>query len=502
MRFKYSVVMLILSLLISACDNSKYDTLDFNSPKADVVLDKPLNFTVNGGNNYITTIWNYPKNQTISVAFSLYRSESENGDFELLVDDISNLYYQDTSVDPGKPYYYKVRAKSILYGESDFSEVKSGVRYGRGIDDYDKAGGNNEKEKSTRIEIGELYKASLYISYDTTDDRDYYVCDAEKGDILRITMKSPVDSNAGLYSYDITIDSDSKPITSAQDQSLTSSGTSYVILFTRDTPIYICVSPSSSSVLSKTGDYDLIVEKMESSQLFSAYSVNYISYVRVYWSSYFSSLASKYVVQRRVHENGEWENVGGALTPYRFDVQNEFSPNVFAMYDRSAQVGVLYDYRVAAYLGTEDNEVCFYSSVAENAMRNDIQENLLPEGAPDNVSFDTALSIKLGDKPTEGAIDTTECRYYKVELEANKSYLFSIIPDSLYGKVLFGVDFFSGDADSDKTRLNCIKPEETSSNYGNFSYTTGKTGGGDYWLRIDGNNTLGKYSITVKEVDS
>lgn len=508
MKIKYSVVILILSLLLFGCEESKYDTLDFYSSEPDVVLEEPLNFTVQNGNNYITAFWNYPKNQTISVLFSLYRSEIENADFKLLADDISVLYYHDDSVDPGKVYYYKVRAKSILYGESDFSVVKSGKRNGRGMDDYDKAdGGNNEKKKSTRIEFNKVYKSSLYISHDATaDDCDYYVCNAKKGDILKITMKSPEDSSAVLYTYDITIDSDSKTITSAKGQSLTFNGNSYVIFFARNTSVYICISPdSTSAALNKTGDYDLVVEKMDSSELFSVYSSNYISYVKIFWSSYFSSMASKYIVQRRIHGTEEWENIEGALSAYRLDVQKEFSQNVTAMYDRSAEIGISYDYRVAAYLETksetESYGVPFYSSIVENAKRYEVQKNPLPEGSADNISFDTALRIELG-KIIEGAIDTTDNRYYKVALEANKSYLISIIPDSLYGKVLFGADFFSGSENSQKTRLNCIKPEEASSNYGTFSYTVGESAAGDYWLRIDGNNTLGKYSVIVKEIDS
>lgn len=508
MKTGYSVIILVLSLLLLGCEESRYDTLDFYSPETNVVLEEPLNFMIQNGNSQITAFWNYPKNQTISVLFSLFRSETENGEFKLIADDISASYYHDNSVDPGKVYYYKVRAKSILYGESDFSVVKSGKRNGRGVDDYDKVlGGNNEISKSTKTELGKIYKSSLYISHDATaDDYDYYTLDAEKGDILKITIKSPEDSSAVLCTYDIAIDSDSKPITSAKGQNLTSKGNSYIILFTRNTPVYICISPdSTSSTLNRTGDYDLIVEKVESSELFSAYSSNCISYVKVFWSSYFSSMASKYIVQRRKTGDEKWENVKGALSPYRLDVQSEFSPDITVMYDRSAQMGILYDYRVAACLETksetEHNEVYFYSSVVENAQRYDVQENVLPEDAADNTSFDNALRIELNTL-TVGAIDTTDCRYYKIALEANKKYSFSIVPDSSYGKVLFGVDFFFGEEGADKKRLICIKPEEAVSNYGKFLYAVDENAAGDYWLCIDGNNTLGKYSIIVEEVNS
>jgi hypothetical protein len=70
------IIGLILSLLLCGCEASKYDTLDFYSAtNADVVLETPLYFTVQGSKNYIMVWWNYPLNQTISLTFSLYRSE-------------------------------------------------------------------------------------------------------------------------------------------------------------------------------------------------------------------------------------------------------------------------------------------------------------------------------------------------------------------------------------------------------------------------------------------
>lgn len=498
----YVVMLLLLSLLLG-CEESKYDTLDFSSHEADVVLDEPLNFFVQAGNDYIFVSWDYPKNQTISVLFSLYRSETENGEFQLLADDVSKLYYYDYLVEPEKVYYYKVCAKSMLYGESDFSEIKSGKRKGRGVDEYEGPAGNNKKENSTKIELGKLYKSSLYISCDATaDDVDYYTLDAKKGDIFKITVKLPSqeDSNAApLSAYDIAVYSDlATPIFSARGQFLTYDGKSYLIFFTRDTPVYICISPDSTSTTSrKTGDYDLIVTTAESSEFFSAYSSSCISYVKILWSSYFSLMASKYIVQRRKQGADEWESVKGALSPYRLDVQSEFARDCTEMYDRSAEVGVPYEYRVGAYLGTEGaNEVCFYSSVVE-ARRYDVQKNVLPANTADNTSFDNALKIEQGQS-VGGAIDTADCRYYKIALEAGKKYSFLITSDL----VLFSADFFFGKENSDKERLICIKPEESTRDYGTFLYTVDDNAAGEYWLRIDGNNTQGNYFILVKEVSS
>lgn len=509
MKSHVYIVILILSSLLLGCEESKYDTLNFSSYETDVVLDEPLNFFVQGENNCIFVSWDYPKNQTISVLFSLYRSETENGEFKLLADDISTLYYRDSSVEPGEIHYYKVCAKSMLYGESDFSEIKSGKRKGRGVDSYDKkSGGNNNKEKSTEIEFDKLYKSSLYISHDaTTDDVDYYTLNIQKGDALKITIELPEDSSAVLYTYDITVYSDlATPIISAKRQTLMHSGNSYLIFSTKDTPVYICISPdSTSTAFNKIGDYDLIVTKVDSSELFKAYSSNSISYVKIFWSSYFSSMASKYIVQRCRIGTENWENIKGALSPYRLDVQSEFPQNITEMYDRGAEAGVPYQYRVGACLETnsqteDSDKVYFYSSIV-NAQRYDIQKNILPKDSADNTSFDNALKIEL-NKLVEGAIDTTDCRYYKVALEAKKSYSFSIVQDLSYGKVLFSADFFFGKENSDKKRLICIKPEETVNNYGFFLYTVDDNAAGNYWLRIDGNNTLGKYSIMVEEVGS
>lgn len=513
MKIRYFITVLVLSLLF-ACEESRYDTLDFNSIDYDVVLEEPLNFTVQGANNYIMLWWNYPLNQTISVLYSVYRSESEDGEFSLLSDDLKDYYYYDNAVEPGKTYWYKVRAKSILYGESDFSQIKSGMRKGRGVDTYDTESPNNKKENSTKIELDVLYKSSLYISYDATaDDYDYYTMDAKKGDILKITIKYPSldETNvATLSSYDLNITSDLKEITNVTGQSLTYNGNAYLIFFSRDTPIYICISPDSvSPSLNKTGDYDLIVSKVDSSELFPIYSTSSVSYVKIFWSSYFSQMASKYIVQRREKDSEEWINIEGSLTPYRLDVQSEFAPNITQMYDRSAEVEKVYDYRIAAYLETsykvdgeeQKNEIIFYSSIAEDVQIYKNQANRLPEDAADNIDFDNALEITL-DNQINGAIDTEDCRYYKVSLEAEKTYSFSVLPYSSAGKVLFSVDFFGNDEHGNKNKLLHIPQEEASIEYGNFLYTVPKDAGGDYWLCIDGNNTKGLFSIMVKESES
>lgn len=514
MKIKYWIITLFLALLFS-CEESRYDTLDFNSSGNSVVVEEPLNFTVQGANNYILLLWNYPLNQTISVLYSIYRSDSEDGEFLLLYDEIKDNYYYDNAVEPGKKYWYKVRAKSILYGEGEFSEIKSGMRKGRGVDNYDKQSPNNKKENSTKIDFDILYKSSLYVSCDaTTDDCDYYTINAKKGDIFKISIKYPTDENdnsvAALSSYDINITTDLKDITSAAGESLAYSGKDYRILFSRDTPIYICISPDSvSTSLNKTGDYDLIVTKEDSSDLFPIYSTSSVSYVKIFWSSYFSQMASKYIVQRREKDSEEWVNIQGALTPYRLDVQSEFAPNVTQMYDRSAEVEKVYDYRIAAYLETsykvdgqiQNNEVIFYSSIAEDVQIYKNQENRLPEDAADNIDFDNALEITL-DNQVNGAIDTEDCRYYKISLEAEKTYAFSVLPYSSAGKVLFSVDFFGNDESGNKRKLLHIPQEESGINYGFFSYTVPKDAGGDYWLCIDGNNTKGLFSVTVKESES
>lgn len=513
MKIRYFITVLVLSLLF-ACEESRYDTLDFSSIDYDVVLEEPLNFTVQGSNNYIMLWWNYPLNQTISVLYSVYRSESEDGEFSLLSDDLKDYYYYDNAVEPGKTYWYKVRAKSILYGESDFSQIKSGMRKGRGVDTYDKESPNNKKENSTKIELDVLYKSSLYISHDATaDDYDYYTMDAKKGDILKITIKYPSldETNvATLSSYDLNITSDLKEITNVTGQSLTYNGNAYLIFFSRDTPIYICISPDSvSPSLNKTGDYDLIVSKVDSSELFPIYSTSSVSYVKIFWSSYFSQMASKYIVQRREKGSEEWINIEGSLTPYRLDVQSEFAPNITQMYDRSAEVEKVYDYRIAAYLETsykvdgeeQKNEIIFYSSIAEDVQIYKNQANRLPEDAADNIDFDNALEITL-DNQINGAIDTEDCRYYKVLLEAEKTYSFSVLPYSSAGKVLFSVDFFGNDEHGNKNKLLHIPQEEASIEYGKFLYTVPKDAGGDYWLCIDGNNTKGLFSIVVKESES
>ena len=220
-------------------------------------------------------------------------------------------------------------------------------------------------------------------------------------------------------------------------------------------------------------------------------------------------MATKYVVQRRESDSEEWKDVQGSLTPYRMDVQSEFEPTVMQMYDRSAEVGKIYEYRVVAHIEVshkiddeiQKNEIDFYSSIVENVEVFENRPNVLPEDTPDNIDFDNALEIKFDDQ-LNGAIDTPECRYYKVTLEAGKTYYFSVFPYSSAGKVLFSVDFFGSDESGNKNRLIHISPEEVSTTYGNFSYSVPADSGGDYWLRIDGNNTLGMFSIIVKEDDS
>lgn len=511
MKIRNCIVILLLLMFILGCEEPRYDTLDFNSSNVNIELEEPVNLTVQGSNNYIMIYWNYPLNQTVTVSFAVYRSESENGEFALLKDEINSTYYYDNAVEPGKTYWYKVKAKSILYGDSDFSESKSAVRKGRGVDIYDKEAGNDKKENSTKIEYDTVYKSSLYISHDaTTDDCDYYTIDAKKGDILEITLAMATDENvASLSSYDILITSELKDIFSKTGEMLSYPGNLYRISFSRDTPIYIKVSADSTpGLIYKTGDYDLMVSKKDSSDLFLSYSTSYVSYIKVSWSSFFSQGASKYTVQRRETGTEEWANITAALSPYRVDVHEEFSPSVATVYDRSAQFGKSYDYRVVAHLETsykvdgetQEYKVDFYSSVTEDVKIYENKPNNLPKDAEDNIDFDNALEIEL-EKQVNAAIDTADCRFYKVKLEAGKTYSFSIYPYSSSGKVLFSVDFYTSD-DNGKKKLLCIPPQETAMDYGSFSYTTEKNdedSDKDYWLCIDGNNTLGQFSVLVKE---
>ncbi|MCU0798765.1 MAG: fibronectin type III domain-containing protein [Candidatus Thermoplasmatota archaeon] len=89
---------------------------------------QPLNLSAISGMGFVNVSWIAPVDNGGSdiLRYELYRSEGTDGEYSLLVS-LSNisLYFNDTSVNNGVPYNYKIRGNNSFF-DSVFSNVVSG----------------------------------------------------------------------------------------------------------------------------------------------------------------------------------------------------------------------------------------------------------------------------------------------------------------------------------------------------------------------------------------
>jgi fibronectin type 3 domain-containing protein len=91
-----------------------------------------LPWTANAGQNRkhsVTLKWNPPVAQAggTVVAYNIYRSEQENGPYQLIARKISSLTYTDTTVKSRHTYHYKVTSIDAKGRESTAVTTKAAV---------------------------------------------------------------------------------------------------------------------------------------------------------------------------------------------------------------------------------------------------------------------------------------------------------------------------------------------------------------------------------------
>ncbi len=89
--------------------------------------DAPTKFKVSTDASAIELSWEaYEKNED-SVAFSLYRSDKEDGEYVKILDNKNSLNYFDRDAEPGNTYYYKLTAIDAAGNESKMSSAVKAV---------------------------------------------------------------------------------------------------------------------------------------------------------------------------------------------------------------------------------------------------------------------------------------------------------------------------------------------------------------------------------------
>ena len=129
---------MLLCFFVS-CQQVKYNSIDIYTQRNKLDIEKPIDFfvTENQSKDYIMITWGYPK-QTIAT-FEIYRSQTKSGQFERIAEEVVDTFYFDYLATPSVTYYYKIKAVTEEGGGSEFTEIKKGIRAGRGKDEYENA---------------------------------------------------------------------------------------------------------------------------------------------------------------------------------------------------------------------------------------------------------------------------------------------------------------------------------------------------------------------------
>ena len=85
---------------------------------------KPRDLIASGGDGWIYISWLQGAEEDLGT-YSLYRSTSEDGSYQLIASNLKQVNYYDTSAQRGTVYYYKLRVIDTTGNISDFSDTVS-----------------------------------------------------------------------------------------------------------------------------------------------------------------------------------------------------------------------------------------------------------------------------------------------------------------------------------------------------------------------------------------
>lgn len=465
--------------LISCSDAIKYNSVDVNTEIQMLGMAPPINFqtTEEASKDHIFLSWGYPHG--IIVSFHLYRSTREGGPFTLIHSDFSEKFYYDTSALPGVRYFYKVRASSVLYGTSDFTETKAGMRAGRGPDSQP----NDTQETAMEIKVGLLYEEALY----PANDHDWYKIKCQRGEFkLFSILDSDNPSSIKLFNIRIS-NSNGKELFLGEKLKINTA----IRLVIREEAewLYLEITPPKGSY-SVTGDYDLLVSDFSKFDLFPLQKINsnYSSYIKLEWDPFpLAQIAQKYRIERR---NGDspWETISvSSFPPSAITAQSLLPADITTAYDCTALPGQLYEYRVAGIVeeaADKTPEIAAYSTSSTGVRK------AVPAGSSQNISFASASSLSPnGPEKTGNICETGISNYYKTNLTTDRNYTLTVTP-SADNQILFQLSVY----DSDRSRLILSPVTEKEKSVMHLRVPRN----GDYYIEVDGCNTTGTYSIKIE----
>ena len=98
-------------------------SIEFVAPQA------PSNIIVSENNLSVNLRWNNNSESDLA-GYNIYRSESENGAYTTIAQNVTSTSFVDNRIDTGVTYYYKIKAVDKSLNKSEYSEVVSAMAIG------------------------------------------------------------------------------------------------------------------------------------------------------------------------------------------------------------------------------------------------------------------------------------------------------------------------------------------------------------------------------------
>lgn len=466
---KFLLAVFTVFLIISGCQPTLYNSIDIYVELDDLGIERPVDLFASGGSYRNSVLITWVFYMQLNITFQVYRSEFKDKDFKILKEEINTTYYMDTSAVPGITYYYKVKAVSLMNGESDFSDVVSGFRAGLAIDKYEDDSLENPLTVSDRVS----YHRSIY----PENERDYFRIDSEPRQIRIMYIEKTDNSLASLDDFSMKIYSSADMSTPKHEVADFKSGRGLTIVNNSGNSVFVELTSKNANT---TGDYIFRTELVESKNIINNLKVSndYSGYIKINWDR--ESFFNYYKVERRKADEDEWQYIGVSTTIFRRDVETDITTSG-SVYDFNCLPDVKYVYRVSGYV---DKDFFRYSIDNKEGIRNSVKEDEFMIGKDSEF---LKLPVNIERRMTENNNSHT----VSAEFTADKSYMIKVNYKSSY-KMTAGLSIY----DSKGTRIFFQPPlEDVIINVNNFKFS----GDGVYSIKVDCFTDSGAYVLEIME---
>lgn len=330
------LIFFIIFILIS-CDN-QYNKAD-NSFNVPLIL-PPYQIRVTQGDSLDEVIISWAQNSLTNEVF-IYRSESINGSYQKIGSETYKNFFSDTNAEPGKIYYYKLKAYNLLYGESYFSSIVSGYRSGIPLDQYEN---DNTMNNAKEILIGDenIQTRSIF----PKDDIDFIKFEANANNLYTIQTLSTgneKDDNRfiRIYLYDSNYN-----LLRDNDYSYDSS------IYTRKITKWLCQLSGTYYILvvaiTGTGGYKIKInitngppDKVQ--YVIPSYGSN-SNFIKLIWQYAYGG--EKYYIYRSENISGNYQEIEFYRSIYSTQKYN--FTTLTEAYDKDVLPGKIYYYKIKA----------------------------------------------------------------------------------------------------------------------------------------------------------